>query len=349
MKLQLFFPLLLALAATSCMRTASLTVLQPAKFTVPENIAKLAVVDRSKPSNGWVNVLEGVLTGEAIGQDRQSRQEAVAGLTDGLRNTPRFQVIPTGIEMTTTKGGVNMPAPLPWSEIERICRENNADAVVTIESFDSDNNTNTKRVESKSKDKNGKETITVRYESNMRTSVRMGWRMYDPKSKTILDEFVTDDYIPSSGSGSTERNALSNLPSQTSVSRRVAKLGGIEYGMRIAPTYVNISREYYAKAKGVKTQMKQAARFASSGSWDKAAEQWGRLYETRKAERKTAGRLAYNMAVAAELKGNLPLAMEWAKKSWEVHGNKKAKRYIYDLQDRMIDEKRVDKQMHKKA
>lgn len=349
MKPQLFFPLLLALVATSCMRNATLTVLQPAKFTVPENIAKIAVVDRSKPSNGWVNVLEGVLTGEAIGQDRRSREEAVAGLTEGLRNTPRFQVIPTGIEMTTTKGGVNMPAPLSWSEIERICRENNADAVVTIESFDSDNNTNTTRRESKTKDKNGKETITVRYESNMRTSVRMGWRMYDPKSKTILDEFVTDDYIPSNGSGSTERDALNNLPSQTSVSRRVAWMGGQHYGMRIAPTYVNISREYYAKAKGIKTQMKQAARFASSGSWDKAAEQWGRLYETRKEERKTAGRLAYNMAVAAELKGNLPLAIEWAKKSWEVHGNKKAKRYIYELQDRMLDEKKVDKQMHKKA
>lgn len=339
----------LLLVLANCTRTATLTVLQPAKFTVPEHVSKLAVVDRSKPSNGWINVLEGVLTGEAIGQDRRSREEAVAGLTEGLRNTPRFQVIPTGIEMTSTKGGVNMPAPLPWSEIERICRDNGADAVVTIESFDSDNAVGTKRNESKSKDSKGKEVITVTYNSNMRTGVRMGWRMYDPKTKNILDEFVTDDYLENTGSGSTERDALNRLPSPTDISRRVAWTGGQHYGMRIAPTYVNISRAYYTKAKGIKTQMKQGARYAQGNSWDKAAIHWGRLYETRKEERKAAGRIAYNMAVAAEMQGNLPIALDWAKKSWEMHGNKKARGYIQTLLQRMDDEVRVERQLHKKA
>lgn len=335
---------------SSCMRSASLTVLQPARFTVPEHISKLAVVDRSKPSNGWLNVLEGMVTGEAIGQDRRSREEAVAGLTEGLRNTPRFQVIRTGIEMTGAKAGVNLPQPLSWSEVENICREHRADAVVTIESFDTDNNVSTARRESKSKDsKTGKETITVRYESDMRTSVRMGWRMYDPKSKIIIDEFITDDYTKSNGSGSTERNAISNLPSQTSVTRRVAFIGGEHYGMRIAPTFVRVSRSYYAKAKGAKAEMKQAARFAASGSWDKAAEQWKRIYETHQQDKKIAGRAAYNMAVAAEMRSNPVVALDWAKKSWEQYGNKKARSYIYTLENRLNDQRKTDEQMHKKT
>ncbi len=335
---------------SSCMRSASLTVLQPAKFTVPENIAKIAVVDRSKPSNGWLNVLEGMVTGEAIGQDRRSREEAVAGLTEGLRNTPRFQVVRTGIEMTGAKAGVNMPEPLSWSEIERICKEFNADAVVTIESFDTDNNVSTVRRQNKSKDaKTGKETITTRYDSDMRTSVRMGWRMYDPHTRIILDEFITDNNTASNGSGATERDAVSRLPSQTSVTRQVAFMGGEQYGMRIAPTYVRISRDYYAKAKGVKTEMKQAARYASGGSWDKAAAQWKLIYESNLSNTKVAGRAAYNMAVAAEMQGNTVVALEWAKNSWEKYGNKKARQYIYTLESRLNDQRKVDQQMHKKA
>jgi hypothetical protein len=346
----LFFSAIAIASLSSCMRSASMTVLQPAKFTVPEHIAKLAVVDRSKPSNGWLNVLEGVLTGEAIGQDRRSREEAVDGLTEGLRNTPRFQVIRTGIEMTGSKAGSNMPQPLPWSEIERVCRENHADAVVAIESFDTDNNVSTVRRESKSKNaKTGKETITVTYHSDMRSSVRMGWRMYDPQSKIIIDEYTTDDFTVSDGSGSTEREAVNRLPSQTSVTRQVANIGGEHYGMRIAPTYVQVSRAYYAKAKGHKTEMKQADRFAKAGSWDKAAEQWKRIYESNLTNKKVAGRTAYNMAVAAELSGNAILAQEWAKISWEKHGNKKAREYIYTLENRMNDQRKANQQMHKKA
>ena len=36
---------------------------------------------------------------------------------------------------------------------------------------------------------------------------------------------------------------------------------------RIAPVYVEISRKYYGKAKGYKTQMQEAARLARSGNW----------------------------------------------------------------------------------
>ncbi|MBK6994268.1 MAG: hypothetical protein IPH31_04855 [Lewinellaceae bacterium] len=68
----------------SCTRNTTLRVLQPAQMTLPEHITTVAIVDRSKPSNGWSNFLEGLFTGEEIGQDRRSRQTAVDGLTNAL-------------------------------------------------------------------------------------------------------------------------------------------------------------------------------------------------------------------------------------------------------------------------
>lgn len=344
--------LLLALGfglLSACTKSTSLTVLQPAQFKVPDHIAKIAVIDRSKPSNGWLNVLEGMFTGEAIGQDKESRQSAVRGLTDALQRTPRFRVISTGIEMNGSKAGVEMAAPLSWKEVERICGDNSADALVAIESFDSDNNTTTQRRDSKKKNKDGTTTIITDYHAEMRTAVRMGWRFYDPHTQTIFDEVVTDDYTKSEHTGDTERNAISGLPSQVSVTRKVAFNAGQEYGMRIAPVYITVKRQYFKNAKGYSEQMKQAARYSDTGNWDKAADIWKRIEALAKDNPKAAGRAAYNMAVVAEVKGNLDVALEWANKAWTQYGNKKARGYIDILQQRQNDAKKVEYQMNKKV
>ena len=155
--------------------------------------------------------------------------------------------------MAGSGAGGRMPSPLSWSEVERICGDYSADALVAIESFDSDNSTSTRKRENKKKNKDGSTTTTVDYLAEMRTEVRMGWRLYDPTSKIVFDEFVTTDYLENEKIAKTERRALAELPSQVSVTRKVAFNVGQEYGMRIAPVYVQVRREYYAKTKGFKT------------------------------------------------------------------------------------------------
>jgi len=339
-------PLLLLLLLGSCMPSTSLRVLQSAQLTVPEHINTIALIDRSKPSNGWLNALEGLFTGEAIGQDRRSRQEAVNGLTNALTRTPRFTVKNTGIEMAGSKAGGNMARPLDWAEIEKICRDYGADAVVAIESFDSDNSASATRQTTKRKDKSGKEYIDISYNSRQRTGVHIGWRTYDPKRKIIFDEYVTDDYLERTGRGDTERAALSNLPSQVSVTRDVAFNVGIEYGARIAPLYVYVSRSYYNKAKGYKAEMKQAARYFEAKNMEQATNEWKKIIaKAGMTHKKAAGRATYNMAVAAEVNGNLEIALDWAQKAWTAYGNKQARYYINTIKDRQNDSRKVASQM----
>ncbi|MEZ4891782.1 MAG: DUF6340 family protein [Saprospiraceae bacterium] len=306
----------------------------------------MAIVDRSKPSNGWLNVLEETFTGEAIGQDRKSRQEAVAGLTNALTRTPRFQIKNTGIEMTGSKAGGNMPRPLDWEEIEKICKDYDTDAVVTIESFDSDNSRSAVKHTSKRKDKKGNEIIDITYNARQRTSVRIGWRTYDPSRKIIFDEYVTDDYLERTASGNTERRALNNLPSQVDVTRDVAYNVGIEYGARIAPIFVNVNRSYYSKAKGYKAQMKQAARYFQSRNMEQATNEWKKIIaQAGTTNKKAAGRAAYNMAVASEVEGNLEIALDWAQRAWNEYGNKMARTYIDTLKQRQNDARKAASQL----
>ena len=128
-------------------------------------------------------------------------------MTNALTRTPRFQVRSSGLEMTGSRTANRMDSPLPWSEIERITQQHNADAVLAIESFDSDQYVNTRQQKYTEKNKDGEEIEKVRYiaEGNMR--VKIGWRLYDPKTKIIVDEFQAWADTDVNGRGNTEDQA----------------------------------------------------------------------------------------------------------------------------------------------
>ncbi|MCB0661215.1 MAG: tetratricopeptide repeat protein [Saprospiraceae bacterium] len=344
----LSFVLLSLIVLASCKTTSTrFTVLQAAEIKLPAHINTLAAVDRSKPSNGWSNALEGLLTGENIFQDQQGRRAAITGFSDVLTRTPRFKVIRTGVEMEGSKGGTIFPSPIDWETIEAICKDFNADAVVAIELFDSDAYTNTSRNERKHKNKNGDEIITVVYNAERNLSLNLGWRVYDPKTRSIIDEYITRDDISNSAEGRSKSSAVANL---TSAERVVQDLGytvGKLYGGRVAPLYTEISRSYYKKAKGDdKEMMERATKYAQRGEWTDAAKIWRTLIAEAK-EPSTRGRAAHNMAVAAEKNGNLESALDWAKKAYFEFNNKGSKSYIDILNFRIRDRERLEEQMEK--
>jgi hypothetical protein len=66
--------------------------------------------------------------------------------------------------------------------------------------------------------------------------------------------------------------------------------------------------------------------------WDDAMSIWEPLIKTSK--RKTAGRACYNMAIACEVRGDLPAAIDWAKRAYSQYREKRANGYVRVLQRR---------------
>ncbi|HMN91052.1 MAG TPA: DUF6340 family protein [Saprospiraceae bacterium] len=348
-KTYLFALLCTLLLWQACSPTMQLDVLQPAQMVVPEHIQTIATLDRSKPEKGFLSFLEGAITGEEIGQDRTGRRHALDGLMQSLTRTPRFNVKHTGIELTGSRGGGSFTGPLEWAQVEQICRDYAADALVTIEMFDSDNRISYAERREKSKDKEGNEITKILHDARLDMSVRIGWRFYDPKTRIIQDEFTTLQQAQDSRSADTRERALQQLRSQTTITRKVSFDAGAQYGMRIAPVWVRVNRTFYDSGKGsASEQMKQAARFAKADQWERAAEIWRSLVRTAP-DNKTAGRAAYNMAVANEHNGLLESALEWAQRAYTDFGNKKARQYISTLQIRLSDQRRLREQMRTKA
>lgn len=331
----------------ACKPATQLQVIKPAAISLPDHINTLATIDRSKPSSGFVDVLEGGVTGESIHQDRNGRRRALEVLTTTLTRTPRFKVIDTGLEYTGSETGSSFTTPLPWDEIEHICKKFGADGVISIEKFDSNNFRDVTSRKRKTKDKEGKEVEETVYDAKQTVDVHLGWRIYDLKTRTIIDEVdVTDSDSDSENGRKSREEARENLEDPRIVTYRVSETAGRKYAERIAPIWITVSRTFYKKAKGpYEDDMAKAARLFETDNWEGAVEIWQAILSSPNANDDVKGMASYNMAVACEKRGLLTVALDWAQQSYGEYGNKKGRNYVNTIQNRIQDQEILERQL----
>lgn len=326
---------------TACQPTTQLQVLQPATFAFPEHIESIATVNRSVPDKKFGNLWEGLFSGESIGQDYDGARSAIEGLTRLLTTTPRFTVKHTELDL---EGGNNigrLPPPMAWSEVQRISQQYGTDAIAALEFFDSDMYNDMAISERTVKDKNGNDILITDYTAFLTANIRLGWRIYDPTNKQIIDEFFVEAAKEWQGDGSSTQNAIRNLPDVYRAVSETGFMAGEKYGQRIAPTWLTVRRSYFPKGH---PKMEEANQLAKANNWQKAAAIWNALSEQGN-DPKLQGQASYNMAVACEVEGKLELAHQWATKAFEEFENKKAKTYQRILEQRLWEQEQLRQQM----
>ncbi len=331
----------------ACTPSTQLRILQPADITVPDDIQKIGTLDRSVPSSTGRNILEGVLTGESIGADKEGRRAAIAGFSSVLSATPRFEIKQINAELSGSKDGSTMAAPLDWATVEKFCSDYQVDVLAVLEVFDTDASHNRSTSLEKFKDQNKVEHTRTRYNVDRRMEVRAGFRMYNPKTRTIMDEFVTSANRNDGGNGLTENEAMNNLGAPNDAIRNVARRAGDNYARRIAPLYTTETRTLYKKVPTNKDANKKAIAAAKTGKWSEASEIWETM-ATRSTNQKTKGKASYDLAVSFEARGMLEEALKWAETSYIDHNFKPAKNYVLVVKRRIADQKRLNEQMKSK-
>lgn len=316
-------------------------ILKPATINVPAEIKQVGIINRSLPEKGQgaMNVLEGLVTGESIGADREGSQECMRGLAAGLNANPRFTaVLIEGVEFRGT-GTRQWPEFLDWKQVEELCERFRVDAIVALETFDSDVELRKSSADvERTIDK--KKVIVKEYYADLRMIVRSGWTIYKPQGRQIIDRNSFNDEMRWSESGDTPDEVLGKLPSKRRSINESGYYSGRQYGVRISPTWVNENRSYFRKAND---DFKIASKYVKQDRWNDAIAIWKKY--TLNPDPKVAGRAAYNMALASEVEGNLSLALEWANRAWQQHGLKKARHYTDLLNMRIREQERLDQQM----
>jgi hypothetical protein len=330
------------LALYSCkMQDIYLNVIEPAPVTLPPYIKSAGIIDRSIPVDETkkLDAIEKVVTLEGSKLDQEGTKAAISGLTDELSRNNRFTEIKS-LESSKSEApnmGV-FPLPMSWETVASVCKENNVDVLFSLELFDTDTKISYQIRKSTGKTLLGALT-GVEQQADMLTTVKTGWRIYDPQSRSVLDEIAIVRNLSFSSTGLTPAIAAAALTDRKEAVKQVGSNAGRAFAQRILPYGIRVTREYYVKGTD---NFKRAMRKARTGNWDEAGQLW--LKETANSSTKIAGRACFNMAIISEINGSLDVAVEWGRKSYEDYNNKKALHYLNILKNRKANASLLEEQ-----
>jgi len=337
--------LMMLISSCSSTSSVSMEVLFPAQITLPQTIKKVAVVNRSLPAKGegFVNFLEGFISGESIRGDREGSNNCIKGLVDKLNNSPRLGAVLVNYPQLKGTGTREWPMPIDWAMVDSLCTMYKSDALIALETFDSDIHFEAGKNMIKQKI-NEKDTLIAEFYSDLKINVNAGWRIYDKINKKIIDE---DNFIDEKGwqtKGATAKESLGKLPNKRDAINGAGVFAGDQFGMRISPTWANVYRSYYVKGKK-ENGFKNAKKFVKQKNWEQAVIIWTNL--AKSVDTKIAGRAYYNLALASEMDGDLDKALTFAKKSNETYSTSFARSYINVINTRIMDQDKINEQMGK--
>lgn len=339
---------LLFLSIVSCSsnrRTVSFDSVRPADIDLPSDIRTLLVVDRTKFNKNGLNIIEGVLTGEFPEEDKAATQAWIRSFQRQLRTNNRFAVKVAPGQLTGNSLTAAFPDQLSWSQINRLCQQHGADAVLALEIFDTDFIVTEGTRKKTEKVKRDGETIEVEVDefyANGVDNIKIGLRLYDPAERMILDEQLFRRTGTWEAAAANKADAIAQLISKAEATRNLSEVLGGDYAFRISPMNVLLTRSFRGKAKK-SPALERGSRYADVGNWQQAAQIWQDGLTT--AREKDAGHFAYNLAVAYEMMGNMGQAIQWAQRAYTDYGNRDGQRYVGLLRQRIQNEDLAERQM----
>jgi hypothetical protein len=330
---------------TSCSSSNNLTigVTEPAPVDFPSSIKSVGLINRTNQIDSSSSILDGidkVLSLEGRELDKLGAEQSITGLYNLLFESKKFETIKK-IETPDIKSSFMavFPAPLSWEKIDEICKANGVDAIFELSFYDTDASVVFDAVPVTVSTPIGTTVTLPEHQLTITTFIKTGWRIYDNTTRTIRDEFIITEKQVSSGRGINPMIAFETVTGRKEAVLQISQIIGKNYGYRIFPYNIRVSRIYYVRGT---QNFKVGKRKAQVGDWHGAAKLWEK--ELNNPKRKIAGRACYNMAIINEIDGNLEDAIVWAAKSYTDYKNKEGLKYKRILENRMYRLERLKKQ-----
>jgi tetratricopeptide (TPR) repeat protein len=307
--------ILLLSLLSSCMTSFRITVEKPAVIDLPNDVKKLVVIDNTDKGKAKVEaVIDGVLSGEQVNGDKMAASVFPDGVMQSLRNG---NYVAERVDKQLIK---NESGRINSSSLDSIFKENEAQAIIVLDKFDSDapiGGVVLGNVLGQSQNTIiGRATISVYCQSNL----------------TMENVLVTERFvIPTSGS----TNPLALLQDVVNKRKWYADLGratGAMAGSYFYSPWVWTDRDFYNKGS---KSLRRAKKMIYHGNWDIAEKKLLPLLDSPK--EKVQARASYNLALVYEGQGRLDDAIAMAEKSALEFNCKKAPYYLQQLKYRLND------------
>lgn len=343
--MKLLYSILLIVTFTllinSCAGTRNMRVevMRPALITISHDIKSIAILNRSIPS-GKV-ALESALTLEKPAQDKELSENCLRGLTDLLNTSNRFVVKKCDSTMLASDPkSLSFGQTLAWNIVDSLCLRFEVDALMVIEYFDTDFSVLNPGATAANAIGNVLNGNQVSVQVTGTAKAFCGYRVYYPKTKSILYEDRFDYKKTWTQNSSNPIDAVSKLIKKNDALYDVSYETGQEFAMNIIPLYYWENRDMY---KGKKGDMERGERQAIAKDWEGALKTWVEVYEMNN-KSKLRAKAAFNAALACEILGKLNDAQIWVQRAYVEDGKDVAKEYSDIIDYRLREQAKLKEQ-----
>jgi tetratricopeptide (TPR) repeat protein len=308
----------------SCKSTLIVQVKHPGFIDIPANLDTIVIVDRTGLERGQgrklVSVLEGMSSGEPILGDKNGVRATKMELVKIIQEHERLTLATFDIPQLNIAKLGEIEKPLTKQEVDSICKQYQANGILSLEFFDSQRiyhmNPNTSTQNQKS------------------AHVYTQWRLYYNNTNYVVD------YMDMTTFG-THYQTLSGIG--TGQYKAIEKAGmeaADRYVKRIVPSYYRESRVYFS---GGSKELRQAAKAMKNQVYEQAENFYLMILDNEQ-DPKMLGKAAFNMALIREMQERFEEAISYGNQAFQS-GNKEAARYLNILRTRLNEQSLIELQM----
>lgn len=318
---------IIALYSCASVGTIAIQVSVPSKHSISPDIQSIAILNRSITTDFYnsqnYSIKKRLIANKSFEMaffDSAATDTAINVAAKALYDSQRFDVVVPLERNILRYDNYSILEPLDSVSINELCKTFKVDAILVLESF--------------SEKVNGE--IYPRERNNFKyffTGVinldyKLGWRLYQMRHKPSVMSFVVSDEIfwDSGSYNSSPKEAFDKLPTI----KEALIGGGIAAGLDIADNislkWVDETRKYYITRN---EKIDAAIPLIKQKKWDEAYAIWKNY--SLEPSNSLRSKIEYNLALAAEMNGDIDEAIEWGGKSLKSKYSLSTKQYLKEL------------------
>ena len=328
-----------SIIVSSCTSVKNITIELPKKAQqeLPQNIQSLVLINRTVDSTytdlradslQYLFFAKGFNTDTVI-KDVQAADTLLKAMGDLLFESGRYDIVIPEDRFVEHSQNAFLTESLNWEDAKQLCEDFNTNAVLSVDMFKT-------RVVTQYETENYFNTVEDAFYSvsgaRMAIEYEALFRVYDPANeKVILREFMRDTLIWEDMAGSAEELFQTFTPVKRGLTEASIALA-LDFTEKIGTSWIPERRTIFTSGDD---KMEAAALAVDKGDWPSAEQLWTSVAE-ESSSKKAKAQALYNLAVAAEIRGDVDAAIAFGVKSYETMYHQRTYDYLERLKYRKL-------------
>lgn len=311
--------LLTCTVSFSCKTRYRISIVSPPAVLLHEETTRILIVNNVTHDNSPDRLILQAIQGQPVNGNVAAAERSVIGMVRSFNDSRYLQGQPINPIAVRRDKEIN------WSRIDSLCNEHNAQALIEIESFQSQAPVG---------------GTVIANATGQRTSPLRGWGYYNfyvPATREHLYKLEVGEVYHMPIAGNTNPlNILNDMVRKRELYGHLGQSVGYSAGRLFYPHWIWVGRTYYNKGSAVLRRAKRPIRF---GNWNVAEQIL--LMGINSRSNKAAGRAKHNLALVYEGQGRLEEALAMAERAAVENGTRESFEYINLLRARLNAQPRI--------